>query len=93
MNELRYFSAEDPDDSQGFRTIIATEPVHPYIENWWPPGHIIGYEHEFVHSVVDFLQALDKGEKVKPDFYDGMKAMEVLEAGLESARTGKRIAI
>jgi predicted dehydrogenase len=93
MNELRYFSAEDPDDSQGFRTIIATEPVHPYIENWWPPGHIIGYEHEFVHSVVDFLQALDKGEKVKPNFYDGMKGMEVLEAGLESARTGKRIAI
>jgi predicted dehydrogenase len=93
MNELRYFSVEDPDDSQGFRTIIATEPVHPYIENWWPPGHIIGYEHEFVHSVVDFLQALDKGEKVKPNFYDGMKGMEVLEAGLESAQTGKRIAI
>jgi predicted dehydrogenase len=93
MNELRYFSADDPDDSQGFRTIIATEPVHPYIENWWPPGHIIGYEHEFVHSVVDFLQALDKGEKVEPNFYDGMKAMEVLEAGLESARTGKRIAL
>jgi predicted dehydrogenase len=93
MNELRYFSVEDPDDSQGFRTIIATEPVHPYIENWWPPGHSIGYEHEFVHSVVDFLQALDKGEKVKPNFYDGMKGMEVLEAGLESAQTGKRIAI
>ena len=93
MNELRFFSAEDPDDSQGFRTIIATEPVHPYIENWWPPGHIIGYEHEFVHSVVDFLNAVDKGEKMEPNFYDGMKAMEVLEAGLKSAETGKRVTL
>jgi predicted dehydrogenase len=91
MNELKFYSAADPDDSQGFRTIIVTEPVHPYIENWWPPGHIIGYEHEFVHSVVDFLDAMDKGGKVEPNFYDGMKAMEVLEAGLESAETGRRI--
>lgn len=91
MNELQFFSADDPDDAQGFRTILATEPVHAYIENWWPPGHIIGYEHEFIHSVVDFLDALDKGEKIEPNFYDGMKTMEVLEAGLESARTGKKI--
>ncbi len=93
MNELQFFSADDSDDSQGFRTILATEPVHAYIENWWPPGHIIGYEHEFVHSVVDFLDALDKGEKIEPNFYDGMKGMAVLEAGLESARTGKRITL
>jgi predicted dehydrogenase len=43
MNELQFFSNEDPDDSQGFRTILATEPSHAYVENWWPPGHIIGY--------------------------------------------------
>jgi predicted dehydrogenase len=93
MNELRFFSAEDPNDRQGFRTILATEPVHAYIANWWPPGHIIGYEHAFVHSVVDFLNAIDTGEKIEPNFYDGMKTMEVIEAGLESAKTGKRIAL
>jgi len=54
MNELQYFSADDPEYAQGFRTIIATETVHDYIEGWWPPGHIIGYEHEFVHAAVDF---------------------------------------
>jgi predicted dehydrogenase len=91
MNELQYFSANDPDYAQGFRTIIATEGVHDYIANWWPPGHIIGYEHEFVHAVVDFLGAINSGSEIRPNFEDGLKEMEVLEAGLESAKTGKTI--
>ena len=93
MNELQYFSHDDPEYFQGFKTILATEPTHPYIANWWPPGHIIGYEHEFVHAVVDFLNAIDQDTKIKPNFYDGMKALEVLEAGLESAKSGKKILV
>ncbi|HEY9595313.1 MAG TPA: Gfo/Idh/MocA family oxidoreductase [Spirochaetia bacterium] len=91
MNELQFFSREDPAHAQGFRTIIATEGVHDYIPAWWPPGHIIGYEHEFVHAVVDFCNAVDKKTKIEPSFYDGMKEMEVLEAGLASAESGKAI--
>ncbi len=91
MNELRYFSLEDPDYAQGFRTILATEGVHPYVANWWPPGHIIGYEHEHVHAVVDFLKAIAEGTDIAPNLYDGMKAMQVLDAGLESARTGRKL--
>ncbi len=91
MNELQYFSLDDPDSVQGFKTILATESVHPYMSHWWPAGHIIGYEHGFVHAVADFLNAVDKGEKISPDFYDGMKVIQVLEAGLKSAITGKRI--
>jgi predicted dehydrogenase len=91
MNELEYFSMNDPDHAQGFRTILATEPVHPYIANWWPPGHIIGYEHEFTHAVADFMNAIAKGGKIEPNFHDGMKCQQVLDAGLESAETGRRI--
>lgn len=91
MNELQYFSQEDPEYAQGFRKILATETVHDYIANWWPPGHIIGYEHEFVHAVVDFLRAIDSDEKIYPNFYDGMKVLQVLEAGLKSAEIGERI--
>jgi predicted dehydrogenase len=93
MNELEFFSADDPAHAQGFRTIIATEGVHDYIANWWPPGHIIGYEHEFVHAVVDFCKAVSTKTKIEPNFYDGMKGMEVLEAGLRSAETGKAVDI
>lgn len=90
MNELQFFSNDDPSYAQGFRTILATEAgQHDYISNWWPPGHIIGYEHEFVHAVVDFCDAIDKKKKIEPNFYDGMKEMEVLDAGLRSAETGK----
>jgi predicted dehydrogenase len=91
MNELLYYSAEDPEYAQGFRTILATEPVHDYIENWWPPGHVIGYEHEFVHGAVDLLNAINEDAPIEPNFYDGMKAMKVLDAGLRSAETGRRI--
>ena len=92
MNELKFFSSDDPANAQGFRTIIATEGgAHDYVANWWPPGHIIGYEHEFVHAVVDFVKAVDTKTKIEPNFYDGMKEMEVLDAGLRSAETGKTV--
>ncbi len=91
MNELQYFSSEGPDSEKGFRTILATEPTHPYMANWWPPGHNIGYEHQFFHAIVDFLKAIDAGGQVEPNFYDGYKGMQVLEAGLKSSETGQRI--
>ena len=93
MNELQFYSAEDPDHAQGFRTIMATEGSHAYIDHWWPPGHIIGYEHEFVHAVVDFIQAIAQDGPIKPDFHDGMKLMQVLEAGLKSAQEGRKLVL
>jgi predicted dehydrogenase len=91
MNELRYFSRNDPEGEQGFRTILATDPTHAYMQHWWPAGHIIGYEHTFVHAVVDFLNAVDKGTTIEPNFADGLKTIRVLEAGLRSAESGQRV--
>ncbi|TWU21376.1 Gfo/Idh/MocA family protein [Bythopirellula polymerisocia] len=88
MNELEYFNGTDPEAAQGFRTILATEPCHEYISNWWPPGHTIGYEHEFTHAVVDFFKAVSSGCPVEPNFRDGVACMKVLEAGLRSANNG-----
>ncbi len=93
MNELQFFSTEDPAYAQGFRTIMATEACHAYMDNWWPPGHIIGFEHQFHHGVVDFLNAIDQGNSVAPNFLDGVNVMQVLEAGLTAAETGKRVNI
>ena len=93
MNELQYFSNEDPDCCQGFRTIQTTDGSHPYMDHWWPAGHIIGYEHEFIHSVVEFLEAIANQTTPEPNIYDGMKTMQVLTAGLESAKTGEKIMI
>lgn len=94
MNELQLFQRDDPPDTQGFRTIIATEGgEHDYIANWWPPGHIIGYEHEFHHAVVDFMKAIENGTPIAPNFYDGLKEVEVLAAGAKSAETGQRVSV
>ena len=90
MNELQYFSRNDPSHAQGFRNILATESCHPYIQHWWPPGHIIGYEHGFTHAVADFVQAVADGRPVNPNFQDGLKCIRVLEGALQSAASGQR---
>jgi len=92
MNELQVFSRNDPAHAQGFRTILATEAgQHDYIANWWPPGHTIGYEHEFHHAVVDFMKAIETGSAIAPNFRDGLREMEVLAAAVESANSGQKI--
>ncbi len=80
MNELQYYSVDDEEGLQGFRTIQVTEPVHPYADAWWPPGHVIGYEHTFVHELYEFIEAIAKDKPTKPDFYDGLKCSQILEA-------------
>jgi predicted dehydrogenase len=87
MNRLRFFSRRDPEEAQGFRDIMVTESAHPYVGNWWPPGHIIGYEHTFVHTIADFVRGVIQRKKVQPDFADGLETQRVLDAVQRSART------
>jgi predicted dehydrogenase len=91
MNRLKFFNQDDPKDRQGFRDIIVTQPngIHPYIANWWGSGHVLGYEHPFVHAVADFVNACVEGKSVHPTFEDGLKNQRVLEAVEQSANTGR----
>lgn len=82
MNRLRFYNARDPADARGFRDIIVTDPEHPYIGNWWPPGHLIGYEHTFVHTIADFVSAIVTRKRVRPDFADALEVQRVLERAL-----------
>lgn len=78
MNELELYVEEGP--NSGFRTVLATNPRHAYIAAWWPPGHIIGYEHTFIHTVADLLKALDEQQLPTPNIEDGLQNQEVLDA-------------
>ena len=80
-------------DRQGYRDIIVTEGVHPYVGAWWPPGHIIGYEHTFVHTVYDFIEAIVKGKSVHPTFVDGLENQKVLEAVARSSKLRRWVKI
>jgi predicted dehydrogenase len=93
MNELQYFSRGDETGNQGFKTILVTEEVHPYISAWWPPGHIIGYEHTFIHEFADFFRSLASDTLPQPNFYDGLKCQAVLDAALLSAAEGRRVSV
>jgi len=61
LNELEFYDATQPEAEQGFRRILVTEPAHPYMSAWWPPGHIIGYEHSFTHQMRDLIDAIANG--------------------------------
>jgi predicted dehydrogenase len=87
MNRLKFFNRRDPKGRQGFRDILVTEPSHPYIGRWWPPGHIIGYEHTFTHTIADFVNAVVKGRSVQPTFEDGLQNQRLLAAIARSAKT------
>jgi predicted dehydrogenase len=93
MNRLKFFSNRDPEGRQGFRDILVTEPNHPYMEKWWPPGHLIGYEHTFVHTIADFVEAVASGKRVQPDFADALRTQRVLDAVARSADKHEWIAI
>jgi len=80
MNELEVYFTDDAADVQGFRKVLATDPAHAYMDAWWPPGHTIGYEHTFVHEMVELLQAIQEDRLPSPNFYDGVKCQQVLEA-------------
>lgn len=88
MNVLEYYSTGEPSNRQGFKRIMATEGDHPYVAAWWPPGHVLGYEHGFVHGVYDLLQAIANGTDVAPDFQDGAQCVAVLEAVEKSVAAG-----
>ncbi len=78
MNELSFYDGTEA--PAGFRRILVTEPDHPYMAAWWPPGHGIGYEHTFTHQVRDFVTAISKGEQPRPSFADGLQVQQVLAA-------------
>jgi len=83
MNELELYVEEGPES--GFRTILATDPSHPYSKAWWPPGHGLGYEHTFTHTVFDLLQGMESGESPRANFEDGVRNQRLLDAVERSA--------
>ena len=90
LNELEVFLTGDDPAVQGFHEVMVTDGQHhPYVGHWWPPGHIIGYEHTFVHTVYDLLEAVAKDKVPTPNFADGVQNQKVLDA-MEKAAATKR---
>ncbi len=93
MNELQYLDLTDSAGIKGFRTIITTNGAHPYEANWWPDGHIVGYETTFVNAAYDYLTCLKNGAMPQPNFRDGAKIMRVMEAAIKSDEEGRKVKV
>lgn len=95
LNELEIFwVGDEPAEAQGFRNVLVSEPFHPWWENWWPQGHIIGWEHTFVHEITHLLDCIVNDGDVAPigaDFVDGYRNAVICDAILESAASGRHV--
>jgi len=89
LNELEVLR----DGDRGFETVLVTEEDDPYVENWWPPGHVLGWEHTFVHENYEFLTSVTVGESHEPDFQTGLNVQRVLAAIEESDERGEWVAV
>ena len=90
LNELELLRA---DENRGYETILVTEESDPYVDRWWPPGHVLGWEHTFVHENYEFLRAVAEGTSFEPSFADGLAAQRVLAAIAESDERGKWVSL
>jgi predicted dehydrogenase len=89
MHRLQYFEHRDEGRLRGWRSIHVTDGDHPYMDKWWVPGLIIGYEHTFVHQLADFLEGLAKGKPASPTFREALETQYVCDAVLKSAKLGR----
>lgn len=92
LNYLEYYDATEEASGQGPRSILVTGPGHPYSTNFWKPGHVVGYEHTFIAALGDFLGAVAREEEFHPDFEDGLRVEQVLEAVKHSAERREWVA-
>ncbi|UIO98653.1 Gfo/Idh/MocA family oxidoreductase [Halobaculum sp. CBA1158] len=101
LNELEVMTG----DARGYETVLVTDEDDPYIDHWWPPGHVIGWEHTFVHENYEFLKSVarsttDGGDEVAgaaegndftPNFEDAYEVQRVLDAIERSDAEGVRV--
>ena len=88
LNELEFHDSAAPSTEQGFTRILVTEGTHPYMAAWWPPGHVIGYEHSFTHQARDLIEAIATGTDPKPSFEEALQVQCVLDTVERSAKSG-----
>ncbi len=97
MNEMEVFwKDEEPRESQGFHHVLVSEPYHPFWQHWWPQGHMIGWEHTFIHEISHLLESIVNDQPLAPygaTFEDGYKTSVICDAILSSAESGRRVDI
>lgn len=93
LNRLEVFNGSDAIEVQGAHNVLVTGPEHPYVSHFWPPGHIVGWEHTFIATLADFLELLEKGEQFHANFDDALEVQRLMDAVESSAKTKSWVSI
>ncbi|MGH2460763.1 MAG: gfo/Idh/MocA family oxidoreductase, partial [Chloroflexota bacterium] len=92
LNELEVYQADvGPREARGFTDVLVTESFHPFYKNWWPQGHIIGWEHTFVHEINHLIEAIVHDRPIEPygaTFEDGYRCAVICDAIVRSSENG-----
>lgn len=80
MSYLEFCDNTLPKSETGFKKILVTEPDHPFMKNWWPPGHHIGYGETFTHEIYNLVTAIANNTAPSPSFAEGLWVQKVLNA-------------
>ena len=89
LNELEVLR----EGNRGYETVLVTEESDPYVDRWWPPGHVIGWEHTFVHESYEFLSSVLTGSSFEPSFQDGYEVQKILAAIEQANERGEWVKI
>ncbi|ELZ53879.1 oxidoreductase domain protein [Halorubrum distributum JCM 9100] len=89
LNELEVLR----EGNRGYETVLVTEESDPYVDRWWPPGHVIGWEHTFVHENYEFLSAVAEGRPFEPSFEEGYEVQRALAAIERADERGEWVAV
>ncbi|GAA0507450.1 Predicted dehydrogenase [Halorubrum aquaticum] len=89
LNELEVLREGD----RGYETVLVTDESDPYVDHWWPPGHVLGWEHTFVHENYEFLSAVAAGGEFSPSFEEGYQVQRTLDAIERSDERGEWVSV
>lgn len=67
-------------DQRGYERRLVTDQSDPYIDHWWPPGHVLGWEHAIIHENYELLRAIDTADTFDPDFQAGLAVQRLIDA-------------
>ncbi|MCH8166179.1 MAG: Gfo/Idh/MocA family oxidoreductase [Planctomycetes bacterium] len=96
MNELLWWDNTLESSLRGWSRIMCTNPGdHPYAEAYGPPGHPLGYDHQFISQAADIIKAIAGRKPIVAlaDFEDACRTQKVLHAALVSAREHRAVKI
>ena len=95
INELEVTIPTQGSKTNGPRNVLVLGKDHPYMAPYWVnQAGGFSWEHSFVNELNHFLECLVDGKQVSPQgatFVDGYRNCLIMDAMVESARTGRRI--